>query len=224
MEPIPPDLFTVDELARRAGSTTRSVRAYQTKGLLPPPRKIGRIAYYGPEHLARLHLIERLLSRGFLLSAIGDLLRASEQGSGLDGLLGHPALHDRSSNVPARPPQPPPAAAAASTPALEQAEALRSQLASISDRFVDLLRREAWRAAVDEIRAADRRESDLSEEPAGAESPPDPAGPTTSAPALDEADELQRELAAVSDRFVDLLRRQAWRAAVTEIREASDGV
>ena len=103
MEPIPPDLFTVDELAHRAGTTTRSVRAYQTKGLLPAPRKIGRIAYYGPEHLARLHLIERLLSRGFLLSAIGDLLRASEQGSGLDGVLGHPALQGRSAGVPAPP-------------------------------------------------------------------------------------------------------------------------
>ncbi|HEY8201798.1 MAG TPA: MerR family transcriptional regulator [Actinomycetota bacterium] len=223
MEPKPPDLLTVDELAHRAGTTTRTVRAYQTKGLLPAPHKIGRIAYYGPEHLARLDLIERLLSRGFLLSAIGDLLRASEQGSGLAGVLGHPALQGRSTEAPGPSSQPPAAAAGPSAPALEQAEALRDQLASISARFVDLLRREAWKAAVDEIRAADRRESDLGEEePGDAESPAAPGG-RASGQVLDEADELQRELAAVSDRFVDLLRREAWRAAVTEIREA-DGI
>jgi DNA-binding transcriptional MerR regulator len=229
MEPTPPDLpdlLTVDELAHQAGTTTRTVRAYQTKGLLPAPRKIGRIAYYGPEHLARLHLIERLLARGFLLSAIGDLLRASEQGSGLAGVLGHPALQGRTeipgapAAMPASPPEPQPAG---SSPALEQAEALRDQLASISDRFVDLLRREAWKAAVDEMRAADLEEAEDEARPAEADAPP---AREARAPGqlLDEADELQRELAAVSDRFVALLRREAWRAAVAEIRETSDGI
>ena len=218
MEPIPPGLLTVDALARRAGTTTRTVRAYQTKGLLPAPRKIGRVAYYGPEHLARLQLIERLLTRGFLLSAIGDLLRASEQGSGLAGVLGHPALQRLHSDAPPAPRDPPaPAPEGASTPAVEQAEALREQLASISDRFVDLLRREAWKAAVDEIRASDLRSAD---EGGGAEPP---AAPEVPGEVLDQAGELQRELAAVSDRFVDLLRREAWRAAVTEIREAPEG-
>ena len=221
MEPIPPDLLTVDALARQAGTTTRTVRAYQTKGLLPPPRKIGRIAYYGPEHLARLKLIERLLARGFLLSAIGDLLRASEQGSGLAGVLGHPALQRLRSDVPSAPrdaaaPAPPDAP----TPAVEQAEALREQLASISDRFVDLLRRESWKAAVDEIRASDLRTAEEADAPGfpASSAPPEEAGEV-----LDQAGELQRELAAVSDRFVDLLRREAWRAAVTEIREAPEG-
>ncbi|MGH2722258.1 MAG: hypothetical protein ACRDJO_11770, partial [Actinomycetota bacterium] len=72
------------------------------------------------------------------------------------------------------------------------------------------LRREAWKAAVTEIRA----------------SPPETAErdiPPPATEALDHADALQRELAEVSDQFVDLLRREAWKAAVTEIREPAEG-
>jgi DNA-binding transcriptional MerR regulator len=204
------DLLTVDELAHRAGTTTRTVRAYQTKGLIPPPRKIGRVAYYGPEHLARLQLIERLLARGFLLSAIGDLLRASEEGAGLAGVLGHPALQRLDGPQPGTSPTGPPADAPA-TPAVVEAEALSQQLASISERFVDLLRRDAWKAAVTEIRESEAEE-------AGGPEPSPPAGE-----ALDRADALQRELAHVSDQFVDLLRREAWKASVTEMRDSAEG-
>lgn len=207
MERAPSGLLTVDELAHAAGTTTRTVRAYQTRGLIPPPRKIGRVAYYGAEHLARLQLIERLLARGFLLSAIGDLLRASEQGSGLAGVLGHPALQHLDRPRPAGDRSPPPAPEEIPSAALEQAEALRDQVASISDRFVDLLRRQAWRDAVNEIRAADM----------DAATEPDPDA------ALDQAGELQRELADVSEQFIDLLRREAWRAAVTELNQPPDG-
>ena len=35
--------MTIDELARRAGTTTRNVRSYQTRGILPPPRMVGRV-------------------------------------------------------------------------------------------------------------------------------------------------------------------------------------
>ncbi|OEJ93537.1 MerR family transcriptional regulator [Streptomyces thermolilacinus] len=63
--------FTVDELAARAGVTVRTIRFYSTRGLLPPPvigpRRVGR---YGPEHLARLALIEELQHQGMTLAAI----------------------------------------------------------------------------------------------------------------------------------------------------------
>ncbi|MGW7418820.1 MerR family transcriptional regulator [Streptomyces sp. NPDC054813] len=63
--------LTIDELAARAGTTVRTVRFYGTKGLLPPPvigaRRVGR---YGPEHLARLALIEELQQQGMTLAAI----------------------------------------------------------------------------------------------------------------------------------------------------------
>ncbi|MEU9980820.1 MerR family transcriptional regulator [Streptomyces sp. NPDC050856] len=63
--------LTVDELAARAGVTVRTVRFYSTRGLLPPP-VIGprRVGLYGPEHLARLALIEELRHQGMTLAAI----------------------------------------------------------------------------------------------------------------------------------------------------------
>jgi len=46
--------FTIDELAREAGSTVRNVRAYQDRNILPPPEKRGRTGIYTDVHLARL--------------------------------------------------------------------------------------------------------------------------------------------------------------------------
>jgi DNA-binding transcriptional MerR regulator len=75
--------LTVDELAARAGVTVRTVRFYSTRGLLPPPvigpRRVGR---YGPEHLARLALIEELQRQGMTLAAIERYL--SRLPAGLD--------------------------------------------------------------------------------------------------------------------------------------------
>jgi len=83
-----PEPITVDELARRAGTTTRNVRNYQTLGLLPPPTMAGRVGHYDEGHLARLRLIARLQSQGFSLGAIAALLQAWEEGRGLSEVLG----------------------------------------------------------------------------------------------------------------------------------------
>jgi DNA-binding transcriptional MerR regulator len=80
--------MTVDELAREAGTTTRNVRSYQTRGLLPPPRVVGRVGYYDRTHLARLSYIDRLQGRGFSLAAIRDLLAAWDEGKTLTDVLG----------------------------------------------------------------------------------------------------------------------------------------
>ncbi len=82
------DRLTIDELARRADTTTRNVRNYQTLGLLPPPTLVGRVGYYDEGHLARLRLIARLQQQGFSLAGIAELLRAWEQGRSLADLLG----------------------------------------------------------------------------------------------------------------------------------------
>ncbi|HVZ69581.1 MAG TPA: MerR family transcriptional regulator, partial [Rhizomicrobium sp.] len=66
--------FTIDELAREAGTTVRNVRAYQEKGLLPPPEKRGRVGIYGNAHLARLRLISPLLERGYSLANVAELI------------------------------------------------------------------------------------------------------------------------------------------------------
>ena len=47
-------LLTIDELALSTGLTVRTTRYYASLGLLPTPVRKGRMAYYGPSHLARL--------------------------------------------------------------------------------------------------------------------------------------------------------------------------
>lgn len=80
--------YTVDQLAREGHSTVRNVRAYQDRGLLPPPQKRGRTGWYSNEHLGRLRLIGSLLARGYTLANIGELLEALERGDNLSAILG----------------------------------------------------------------------------------------------------------------------------------------
>lgn len=87
-EALPPTEYTVDELARAAGTTVRNVRAYQDRGLLPPPERRGRTGIYSDLHLSRLRLIGNLLQRGYSLSNIKEMVGAWEQGSDLSQLLG----------------------------------------------------------------------------------------------------------------------------------------
>ena len=87
--------LTVDELARRAGTTTRNVRAFQTRGLLPRPTLRRRTGFYGPEHLERLRAVLRLQVAGFSLAAIAALFEAWEAGMTLEQLLGLPDPSER---------------------------------------------------------------------------------------------------------------------------------
>jgi DNA-binding transcriptional MerR regulator len=80
--------YRIDELARLAGSTVRNIRAYQDRGLLPPPRLEGRVGMYDDTHLARLRLIGKLLARGYTFAIIKDLLGAWETGKDVAEVLG----------------------------------------------------------------------------------------------------------------------------------------
>jgi len=80
--------FTIDELARAAKTTVRNVRAYQDRGLIPPPERRGRTGVYGDDHLSRLRIIGQMLSRGYTLSSIGELLDAWAGGQDIGALLG----------------------------------------------------------------------------------------------------------------------------------------
>lgn len=80
--------YTIDELAREASTTVRNVRAYQDRGLLPPPMRRGRTGWYSSSHLARLRLIGSLLSRGYTLGNIAELLDALERGHDLRQIVG----------------------------------------------------------------------------------------------------------------------------------------
>ena len=80
--------YRIDDLAQAAGTSVRNVRAYQEKGLLEPPQRVGRTAVYGDAHLARLRLILRLLERGATLQLIADLVDAWHDGQDIAALLG----------------------------------------------------------------------------------------------------------------------------------------
>jgi MerR-like DNA binding protein len=68
-------VYTIDKLAAATGVPSRTVRHYQWVGVLPPPVRKGRIAFYRDEHLQRLRLIAQLQDRGLHLRAIRDALR-----------------------------------------------------------------------------------------------------------------------------------------------------
>jgi DNA-binding transcriptional MerR regulator len=80
--------WTVDELARLAGVPVRTIREYQSRGLVPPPRRRGRVGLYNDAHRERLRLIDRLQARGYSLAGIADLLGRWRDGADLAEVLG----------------------------------------------------------------------------------------------------------------------------------------
>ncbi len=80
--------YTIDELAQVGGSTVRNIRAYQDRGILPPPFKKGRVGIYNTAHLTRLRLITDLLEKGFSMSNINEMIIAWQSGQDIGQLLG----------------------------------------------------------------------------------------------------------------------------------------
>src|SRR4051795_3964610 len=75
--------LTIDELARAAGMTVRNIRAYQSRGLLPPPEVRARTGFYGGEHVARLKLIAEMRSEGMNLRTIKRVLDGVPSAEGM---------------------------------------------------------------------------------------------------------------------------------------------
>ncbi|MEJ7832661.1 MAG: MerR family transcriptional regulator [Nocardioides sp.] len=67
-------LVTIDELSAAVGMTVRTTRYYASLGLIPPPVRRGRVAYYDDVHRARLELVRALQEHGFTLQAIEGFL------------------------------------------------------------------------------------------------------------------------------------------------------
>lgn len=68
-------MHTIDELAHISGMPSRTIRFYNTQGMLPPPTMRGRVAFYGEEHLLVLNLIKELKEQQNLpLEAIKHML------------------------------------------------------------------------------------------------------------------------------------------------------
>jgi DNA-binding transcriptional MerR regulator len=78
--------LTVEQLAYETGMSVRNIRNHQSRGLLPPPEVRARVGYYGPDHVARLRLIQEMQAEGFKLSAIERLI--GEHGEDADRFVG----------------------------------------------------------------------------------------------------------------------------------------
>ena len=66
--------YRVEQLAARAGVSVDTIRFYQHRRLLPPPRRAGRIALYSEDHLQRTERIRLLQAKGLTLAVIRRVL------------------------------------------------------------------------------------------------------------------------------------------------------
>lgn len=102
---VPPadGLWSIGELAERAGVTVKTVRFYSDRGLLPEAaRSAGAHRRYGPEALDRLRLIRSLRAIDLPVPDVGRILdRDDRLDDGLGDALGD-VLEDRLSDVGAR--------------------------------------------------------------------------------------------------------------------------
>ncbi|OII68800.1 MerR family transcriptional regulator [Streptomyces sp. CC77] len=77
--PEPAGLWSIGELAERAGTTVKTVRFYSDRGLLPEaPRSAGGHRRYGPEALERLRLIRALRGLDLPVPDVGRYIEAAE--------------------------------------------------------------------------------------------------------------------------------------------------
>lgn len=98
--------YTIDDLASVSHVPSRTIRFYQSKGVLPKPSIRGRVAFYGKPHLERLELIASLQDRGLRIEAIRELVPRIDKGEvdigewlGLDAQLQQPWANDEPRTV-----------------------------------------------------------------------------------------------------------------------------
>lgn len=81
------DGYRIDVLARYSGIASGTIRFYQREGLIPPPERRGRVAYYRESHLERLGRIRALQAQGLPLALIRDLLEREDAGQDISPWL-----------------------------------------------------------------------------------------------------------------------------------------
>lgn len=79
---------TVEPCARDDDLPVPAVRHDQTRDLVPPPRREGRIAFYARRHRRRLRLIAPRHERGFSLAPIKERVVGMDAGQSLHAVLG----------------------------------------------------------------------------------------------------------------------------------------
>lgn len=113
----------IGELAEAAGVTPKTVRYYESIGLMPSPgRTASGYRHYDPALLDRLRFIRDAQATGLSLTEIASILELKDAGQGACDhtralLAGHVAEIDRQ---------------------LERLAATRAALAALSDRVADL--------------------------------------------------------------------------------------
>lgn len=80
------DLFSIGDLSREFGVTTRTIRFYEDQGLLSPTRE-GQNRIYRPRDRVRLKLILRGKRLGFSLKEIKELIELYDAPEGETGQL-----------------------------------------------------------------------------------------------------------------------------------------
>jgi DNA-binding transcriptional MerR regulator len=66
--------YRIEQLGQAVGVAVDTIRFYQGKGLLDPPRREGRVTWYSDAHAERLRRIRALQQRGFTLTVIRRFL------------------------------------------------------------------------------------------------------------------------------------------------------
>jgi DNA-binding transcriptional MerR regulator len=97
--------YKLEDLAKLAGVSPRTVRYYVQRGLLPAPTFRGKDTAYGDDHLARLQAIRKLQEQYLPLDAIQAEL---ERRSAEDVLRTPPAVRVPPPSIPAPMPMPVP--------------------------------------------------------------------------------------------------------------------
>jgi len=80
--------YRLGELSELSGVSIRNIRAYRERGLLDPPRREGRSAFYDDRHLSQLGTINELLRKGYTSAHIAEFLSSMREGHDLADLLG----------------------------------------------------------------------------------------------------------------------------------------
>lgn len=92
-DPAPREL-RIEELAELAQTSVRNIRVYQEKGLIRPPARRGRTAWYGPEHLSRLRRITSLLERGYTFATMEEIFTAESLGLSVSEMIAAGSAED----------------------------------------------------------------------------------------------------------------------------------
>ncbi len=103
---LPETTYTIDQLAVVSRLPSRTIRFYQSRGLLRAPQIRGRAAVYTQAHVERLERIAQLQDRGLRIDTIRTLVERLDRGKldvaewlGIEEAIQKPWIDDRARTV-----------------------------------------------------------------------------------------------------------------------------